>query len=179
MQSAEVEVSLSQGNFLNKKQRCLLYVSIAVWFIFPVITVIFIAVPQVEWDNLTVFMMICFNLLFLCFEGILIYIKIKNDRIKKKINLWKEDAVELSAYVEQIDEYRIGIRPKAVKIRVRFRFGGRRYLRESTAKIVGGRKGYLDCYKKYVNRKVQILYSPKYDEVLILKSKCLTARNIA
>ena len=171
MQSSEVEVSLSQGNFLSKKQLCLLYVSIAVCFIFPVITIILVAIPQVEWDNLMVFMITCSNLLFLFLGGILIYIKIKNDKIKKKINLWKEDSVELSAYVEQVDEYRIGIQPKAVKIRVRFQFGNRQYLRESSAKILGGRKGYLDVYKKYVDKKVRILYSIKYDEVLILKNK--------
>ena len=171
MQLSEIEASLSQGNFLGKRQLLIVHISMIMCLIIPLITIILLVIPQVEWDNSIILTMTLANIIFLFLLGVLFYVKIKNNKVKRKIELWMEDCVELIAYAEKIGEYRIGIQSEAVKIRVRFNFGNKQYLRESTANVVGGRKGYLDCYKKYINRKLRILYSPKFDEVLILKNK--------
>lgn len=42
-------------------------------------------------------------------------------------------------------------------------------MRESTARVYGGGEGYVGCFNKYADREVNILYSPKFDEVMILK----------
>ena len=126
-------------------------------------------VPGVEFESIVIFVVVSGNILFVSLMSVAIYIKVKNDRLKKKILLWLEDAIETIAYSKKIGENRVGLPPKATKIRVRFAINGVTYKRESTAKIVGGQRGYLGTYNKYANREIRILYSPKYDEVLILK----------
>ncbi|GHV02932.1 hypothetical protein FACS1894211_15200 [Clostridia bacterium] len=74
------------------------------------------------------------------------------------------------AYSSKIDEVRSVVwQPKAIKIQVRFKIAGQQHKKESTAKVLGGWKGYLGAYKKYADGEIRILYSPKYDEGLIVK----------
>lgn len=169
MALSNIEASLSCGNFLSKKQLGFLYISMVICLIMPLLTLILIIIPQVEWDSKLILTMTLVNIIFLSFLGVMIYVKVKNDKIKKKIIMWLYDAVELKAYCKKVDENRLGIQPKAVKIQVKFEYNNKTYSRESTAKIFGGQQGYLSIYKKYVNKKIRILYSPKYDEVMILK----------
>lgn len=60
---------------------------------------------------------------------------------------------------------------KEQKIVLRFRYAGRR-----VEKYSGGEngerfaeRGYFNILAHYVDREINILYSPKYDQVLILK----------
>lgn len=170
---SNIEASLSQGNILSKKQFIVLHILMLVCLILPLLTIILSIIPQVEWNKALMATIILGDIIFLSFLWVLIYIKLKNNSIKKKIIKWLEDAVELKAYCRKIDENRLGIQPKAVKIQVKFKYNNKKYSRESTARIFGGQPGYLSVYKKYADRIIEILYSPKYDEVLILKKSKL------
>lgn len=52
-----------------------------------------------------------------------------------------------------------------------FKYNGEKIAKYSTAKVFGGQIGYLGTFNKYANKKVTILYSPSFDEVLILNEK--------
>jgi hypothetical protein len=171
MQISNIETSLSQGNLLNRKQFFVLYLAMSVCCLFPIITIILLAIPQVEWDmQLVILMSICdigsFSLL-----SVSVYVKIKNNKLINSITAWLDGAIEVRAYSKKMNENRLGIQPKATKIQVSFTLNGQVYKKESTAKGFGGQQGYLGAFNKYADREINILYSPRYDEVLILKQK--------
>ena len=168
MQNYNIVASLSQGNILSKKQSTILYIGILSCLFIPIITVVLLAIPQVIWDISMALTMTLANFMFISFLCVLVYVKIKNDNTKKKISIWLKDAVKLPAYSMLIGENRLGFQPKAAKIQVQFNFQNKKHYKESTAKVYGGQQGYLGTFSKFVNKNILILYSPKYDEVLII-----------
>lgn len=98
----------------------------------------------------------------------------RNEKCRKEILLWLSDAVELNAYVRKVDVIHSDLlsTDDLYKIRVEFEFNGQSYKLESRGKQLGGTKssrGFHNVWKDYINRKVNILYSPKFNEVIILK----------
>ena len=79
-----------------------------------------------------------------------------------------EDAVELYAYSEELSKIGMLLQVSETKIRVKFQWEGRNYVRISGN---GKRKAYQKVFTKYANRYIRILYSPKYDQIMILKDK--------
>lgn len=99
---------------------------------------------------------------------------IKNEKHRKEIKLWLSDAVELTAYSKKIGERSSYASPRIYKVQVEFKYMDKRYSYESRGKPLGGfgvPDGYHGVFKDYLNREVTILYSPKYEEVMILKSR--------
>lgn len=169
MEVTKVDVSLSHGQFFNKKQFLVVYFAMAAVCLFPLLTIILLCIPDVEWDSEMVLVVVLGNLFAFAFMSLLVYVEIKNRKLKSKIQLWLEDAVEIKAYSKKIGENRLGMQPKATKIQVRFTIDGNHYVKESTYKVFGGWEGYVGCFNKYADKEVEILYSPKYDEVMILR----------
>lgn len=97
-------------------------------------------------------------------------IAVEEKKVKRLINLWLEDAVELEAFCALSNDYVRHING-AVKISVTFRFGqdeisqvsGMQGLKYPASK----QDGYDSWFKKYVDKKIKILYSPKYNQVMI------------
>lgn len=63
---------------------------------------------------------------------------------------------------------RYGFPFRTSAIKVKFKYDGKVYNKLSTYK---GYTSYLAIYNKYADREILIAYSPKYDEVMILKDK--------
>lgn len=170
MQISNIRASLSQGNFLDRKQFAILYSGMVALLLLPLLTVVLIIAPY-EWDGQMVDAMVGGNFMFISVYAVYISIFVKNNKLRKKIILWLEDAIETKAYSKNIGENRLGFQPKATKIEVKFKVNNKIYTRESTAKVFGGWEGYQGVFTKYADREINILYSEKYDEVLILKDK--------
>lgn len=88
---------------------------------------------------------------------------------KKKATLWLEDAVVLEAYAKSIGQtlhVRNMIMRTATALEVSFEYDDKRCVRQSTYK---GKPLYLAVFTKYADRKILITYSPKYDEVMLIK----------
>lgn len=98
----------------------------------------------------------------------------RNEVIRKRIGIFIQDAITMEAYSKVIDKKMwLGITP-LIKFQVCFQIEGVQYVRSSemekkTIFNLGKPKGYLSGFNGYVNKKIKILYSPKYDEVMILK----------
>ncbi|MDR3021716.1 MAG: hypothetical protein LBU60_03465 [Clostridiales bacterium] len=110
---------------------------------------------------------------------------------KKIIQFLDDGIVEFNAYSEKLDEvvkkdnglYRIPILDRKVKmtsIRVKFEIDGQLYEKDSVLgeyeigykeKKGAVKKGYHRFFNKYADKHIRILYSYKYDEVMILKDK--------
>ena len=107
---------------------------------------------------------------FILIADLLMYLYVNYGRTKAKKFLG--DAVLLDAETEAIGD-RTAIRFPAIfaaacAIRVKFYFDGRKIIKDSMYK---GKLVYLPIFKHYVDRKIKIAYSQKYDQVLILKDK--------
>ncbi len=101
---------------------------------------------------------------------ICLFVILKNEKIRKNIYLWIADAVELKAFAKQIDICNIGSKFPRVKIQVNFNLNGVEYTRVSQGKQFGcGPDGYHYVWSEYANKKIDILYSKSYDQVIILK----------
>ena len=116
-------------------------------------------------------------LMYIGFATWFVVLLVKNQRLLKKIKVWMQDAVPYTVFAEKADEDRTGVHrvrhyiTPAVRIAVRFRYQGRRITRFSGEgqKGVNTRDGYSPGWYKYCNREIDILYSPKYDQVIVLK----------
>lgn len=97
----------------------------------------------------------------------------RNEKNRKEIRSWLLDAVELIAYVREIGIIKSYLPANNLyKIRVEFNYDGCNYKYESRGKQLSATKdtyGFLNVWKDYINKKVNILYSPKYHEVIVLK----------
>ncbi len=97
----------------------------------------------------------------------------RNEKIRKEILLWVEDAIELNAYSKSLGvKSWFGI--SLNKLQIEFVIDGIHYVRTTENECRGvldrGRPvGFFSGLSKYVDKKVKILYSPKYDQVMILK----------
>lgn len=107
-------------------------------------------------------------LVFIC-----IMINHKNCKLVKK---WSEDAVLIKAQTKSIGDAVVfsgAIPIKVEKMLVIFEYDGKLIKKESGSQRLGffsSMQGYSALFRKYVNREINILYSPRYDEVMILKA---------
>lgn len=117
------------------------------------------------------------NKIWICFImggiilGIITWLTIRYlNGIKRKVKLWLEDAIILAAKTKKIDTSIAcrapGICLSTSAIQVRFRYAGKEYVKSSTHK---GKVYCLHIYNKYADRKILIAYSPKYDQVMLIK----------
>ncbi|MDR3021708.1 MAG: hypothetical protein LBU60_03420 [Clostridiales bacterium] len=104
-----------------------------------------------------------------------IFLKLNKERRDRVIDLL-HDAVELEAFAEKVDEMYLESRYKnskyskkikLTKIRVKFEFNGQFHEKES--KLGWEKKGYHTIFNKYADKHINIFYSPKNDEVMLLK----------
>lgn len=93
----------------------------------------------------------------------------------RRVKLWTQDAVALTAKSSTIGNsyaYTMVFPMKTKKILVQFEYNGRIIRKESGSEHKSRQNnlnGYARLFKKYADREISILYSPKYDQVLILK----------
>ena len=100
--------------------------------------------------------------------GLLVYLAMRNERARKEIYLWLDDAVELKAYLRKTGEYQPETFSEYVyKIKIEFKYNGKRYSYFSRC----NGDGYSHYWLYFLDQQVDILYSPKYEEVMILRPK--------
>ena len=170
-----IDVSLSHGKVLIGTTLFLLYFSAVISLLISlmiVLCMIFFSVGQLDFDKETIIGLSILGIMGVLFFCVCLFVIIKNFKFKKKLLNWQNDFIELHAYSKKIDSCKYGLfSPIASKIQVQFRIGDKRIRKDSSFKAFGGGEGYSNAFNKYANRQIQILYSPKYDQVLILKDK--------
>lgn len=167
---SDVDVSLSQGQLYSSKHIIVLRLALISASLLIIAGIMSLVLSCIEWDKEIFVSAILCTLMGIGFLSVLIYCFAKDKKIKKQVVTWLSDAVKTTAISSKVGEYRAGLQPSSVKIRVEFSLNGLTYSRESTAACFGGKPGYLGAFKPYTDRKIKILYSPKYDEILILKA---------
>lgn len=145
----------------------------ALIILFTACTILLIIVAVIELIELIFVAFVLFILVGLMIVY-LVYVK----RLKEKITLWMEDAVKLEAVSKAISRY-----PEyswngnySMKLKVMFEYDNTRY--EKISGTPGYKKphdnslkaGYSLVFNRYADRKINILYSKKYNQVLILNA---------
>lgn len=107
---------------------------------------------------------------------ILFHIIINDIHLRKKVKLWLQDAVEVEATTKTIGSvnwegyYTI----RTIRIEVTFKYKGKTIIKKSGVKnaeqqkMSNSKSGYNTIFRKFTNRTIRILYSEKYDQVLLL-----------
>ena len=153
----KIVASLRYGR-VNPWPLNLLWAAIAVFGVAFLIIMSLISLPEKDWAAFAIEVIGGLLFAFFGFYGL-----IRDLFIRSKIKLWQADAVKLSAKTNEAD---FDYSRFCVAIAVRFEY------HDKKMRKVSGRHGHLNydpVFLKYRNRKINILYSPKYDEVMILK----------
>lgn len=166
---SDIDVSLSQGQLYRIIHFIILWFAFISSSLLIIMGIVSLVISCIEWDSEIFIAGIICIFMGICFLIVITHCLIKDKKIKRKVVIWLEDAKELKAYSKKIDEHRLGMQPKSTKIQIDFTLNNNRYKIESTYKVFGGYEGSVSCFNKYADRDVNILYSPKYNEVLILK----------
>lgn len=166
---SDIDVSLSQGQLYHTKHLIVLWLAFISSSLLIIMGIISLVLSCIKWDKKIFIVGVLCMLIGIMFFIISIFCLVKDNKAKRRIAIWLEDAVELKAHSQKINERRLGIQLKATKIQVNFTLNNDCYIVESTYKVFGGYEGCVGCFNKYANRDVNILYSAKYNEVMILK----------
>lgn len=127
----------------------------------------------IQADDYRVFVCFVFPILVVPIWAYIAFLYRKENR---DIEKWLKDAVLLTAWATEIGRIRNGVNHIIrIKIALTFTFDGKKIMLQSGEKntirenIFYMNIGYDAIFRKYVDRPIQILYSPQYDEVMILK----------
>lgn len=155
---------------VSPKLAKLIYVFWVILFAVPMtIGIVFSVLGEHKDDVLTAFI-VAGGLLVI---GIVfIYLCVKGQKQRRMVLLWLEDAVELKAVTKEISYKYSAELVRCVKIQVNFHYDGKLHRQFSDGKNhhFDDWSGYLPLWKKYSDREIDILYSPKYNQVMILKA---------
>lgn len=166
----DIALTLKLGSLSNKKQIILLRCCFIFSILVIIFTVIYFFIPQVKHDKMVYFCFVGVFIIAVSFLSFIIFIWHKDRKIKKLVLLYLEDAVESIGYCSTVKKTPFCfITPSSTKICVKFKYNGKVLKRVSSVKTAGVPKGYSCVFDKYTEREFRILYTPKYDDVMILK----------
>lgn len=168
---SDIDVSLSQGQLYSTKHFIVLWFAFISSSLLIIVGIVSLVLSCIEWDSEILIGGILCILIGIGFLIVVSYCLMKDKKIKRQAVIWLEDAIELKAHSHKIDEHRLGFQPKATKIQIDFILNNNHYKIESTCKVFGCYEGCVGCFNKYADRDVNILYSPKYNEVFIIKDR--------
>ncbi len=168
---------LNYGPFYGKSRKKLIIDQVlgtVVFLLIIALIITFLSISQIRNpDPIEEFVFYIFACvaIFLWPPILFLTLLIKNEKRRKEVQLWLEDAIIVKAQSKNADcLYQFGV--SCPKIQVDFTIDGVQYNRQS--KSIGtktNKQGYHHFWSKYADREITIAYSPKYDEVMVLKDK--------
>lgn len=173
-----IDASLKDGQFFTGAWIVFFYSLIGYSAIVPVGFIIylflcFLGVETIESE--TILTLTCSSIVCFIVMSWGIYVLHRNYKLKKKISIWLEDAVELTAKTTTLDRFRTFGHPIAeTKLQVEFYYGGAIKIQSSYDDAKKDRwykrNGFFKVLTKYADKSIKIAYSSKYRQVLILKN---------
>ena len=120
--------------------------------------------------------LVCLSLPLIGIPGLL-YIIIQISQENKNIRKWQKDCILLPAHIMEVDRIENSVTNVIkLKISVKFIYNGVNMIQQSGEKnkkkgnIFYIHPGYDAIFSKYSGHQVNILYSPAYDQVLLLEN---------
>lgn len=174
-----IDASLQYGQYFSGKWM-VLFISLIAYCVVLILAffiwLILVKCGIEQYDNdAHVSMICCLCISILVIIGML-YVMYKNNRLKKKILLWLNDAVKLHATTRVLESFRTFGHPIAeTKLLIEFYYNDKKIICESGDNTKKDhwykRNGFFKILSKYGNKNIKILYSPTYNQVLILKNR--------
>lgn len=163
MTNNQIESSLLYGGIATKKQVALVIFAITISLLLTLAIIIIIAYER-DFDS------IYYIIVPIVFVVGFLIILIDMISIRHKINVWLADAVELCGDCSySVDDLKKS--DGTCKIAITFEYDGKTLVRTSGSQnyhpLTWARDGYQKIFRKYVGKKIKILYSPTYDEIMI------------
>ena len=165
----KVVATLAYGKVFSKALLSVVLIGL-ISSIISVPGLIYWAVDESEYEVL--YALLVPGLGFAIFPLVLHYYR----KVSKKIKLWKKDAVKLWAKTEEVDSIRtLYLHVRKIKIRVKFYYNDKRIkqvsgeMNDMKETAYFNQVGYDSVFKKFADKRIEILYSPSYNQVMILK----------
>lgn len=169
---------LNYGTFWSDSKKKVLITYFGILFLCLFLMILSVVMISVEYSQSPdsplgfIASIIMFVVIFSLLPIILTILVVKNEKMRKNVYLWMDDAVLVNAFAKSVGEKKqLGIFP-SVKLQVNFTINGIFYSKESCSnhyKTKQFEEGYYYIWSKYADREIRILYSQKYDQVMILK----------
>lgn len=178
LQSKDIDATLKYGQIFASKTLYRVFISqyVLIGIVFIILLTMLIGVPitMAEFDKSMIVAIICCGSASVFLLIMLILVHRYCLVGKNKVDMYLKDAIILKATTSSNGECQmlrgLMIR-KAVGIRVEFIYNGsnRTMLSEYRGKPL-----LLPVYMKYINKPLNIAYSPKYDDVMLIKDRCIS-----
>lgn len=175
----QIAATLKYGAFYGgkRKRNLILYISFSLLMVVGVaISLTFLCLDFIDssYDTVKfVFSIIGIIFGFSFLPIILLVFLVQTERTNKEVLLWLDDAIECGAhsYIYSTSTVNAVTDSKIYRIKINFKIDGKHYSYLSRDYQWGSflPNGYSSFWKKYIDKSMKILYSPKYEEIMILK----------
>lgn len=162
----------------EKRSRLVVGAAIYIFGLIIILGGIIIVYFLLENPSINDFLVILLSIIFIFIIGLLPLLSIFfifSNR-KKKILIWLEDAIEGEGITKIIDKRKWMLGSSLIKLKIDFIINGVKYERYTGDANVSiyynfhAKDGYYSGIDQYADKQVKVLYSPKYDEVMILRN---------
>lgn len=169
----KIVATLSYGRFLSGFLFALIIAALIlgiILFLTMSIIALLMVVNIIEYTSDDLPILIGTTIIALCDILIMSYFLYKRSFQRKKIIEWLADAVQLRAHSRAIDIFKMIFHPADVELEVKFIYENIRHVKNSSNLTdILHKKGHDKIFRYFADREINILYSPSFDEVIILK----------
>lgn len=163
----KIKASLIYGKVFWGKQKYILYIGFLSTLLIPITTLcIFIMVGfgKMELSPNMIAPLIFSNVFSIFLFCVILWRAIFNRRVIGKIQTWLVDAIFINASARRLDLMNPKYKPYQIEVKFTFENKTQKHISSAGNPIIGYYKFFSESEKE-----VKILYSAKYNQVLILK----------
>ncbi|MFR1525577.1 MAG: hypothetical protein ACLSUV_08830 [Bacilli bacterium] len=168
MKNMNIEAVLSYGKVFTGRKKYffnfLCYFCMALFVVCLIITALIIISEEIIDENMIFCISVIVIFSFVLFL-VALYLLVKNNRILKKIDLYLNDAILVSAKVERWDKIDISYKPYQVKVFFEFKNQKKVMISAPGNAIMG----YNKIFSKFDGKVVDVLYSDSNQQILFIK----------
>ena len=165
----EIKATLKYGRFVQGWRISLLYITIFITCMMPVITIIMLISSLYgvfTWEREMLFGIVFGNIFSITLGAICVYYLYRHKKVKNQVKNWLSDAILIKAKVSRMDI--LDSRYKPYQIKVEFSYNGKKYTHISEPGNFF--TGYRKIFLRFINKDCKILYSPKFNQVMFKKT---------
>ena len=164
---SNIAASVKYGKYVGRRALMGLYMLLATATLIPIVTIAVVISSHeglMVLESEIVITLIFINTFALFLICVAVSLLLYHKRNIKEVQKWKQDAVVLKASVYRLDLLSPAYDPYQVAVRFTYN-GAQREQTQRPNKFLG----YHKILVKYVGKQISIAYSPKYDQVIILR----------
>lgn len=163
MEKREIEATLKNGKLMSKKFKYFLII-VSFFLVLLLISVVVVAFIYSHYEKDKKFIISLIILIIFMssiYLPISFYVLFFEYKRKREVDLWLNDIIEITAVFNLKYDYQPSIWSGNYKLEATFCFEGKmKTLCSQSSNLI---------FKKYANKTLNVLYSPKYEQILFVK----------